>query len=85
MGNKEPLDFSKDLDRTLGTAEDAPHALNQTLPQSEASLSFAEAMSALINEALRLGYTRTEITLALGDAIGKLDQTPADAQGDRSE
>lgn len=84
MGNKESLDFSKDLDRTLGTAEDAPKDLNQALPQSEASLSFAEAMSALVNEALRLGYTRTEITLALGDAIGKLGQTTDDAQNDRS-
>lgn len=84
MGNKEPLDFSKDLDRTLGTAEDAPKASNEVLNPSEASLSLAQAMATLIKEALRLGYTRKEITLALGDAIGRLDQTKEDAQGDRS-
>lgn len=78
MGNKEPLDFSKDLDRTLGTAEDAPNAPNEALNPSEASLSLAQAMTTLIEEALRLGYTRKEITLALGDAIGRLDQTKED-------
>lgn len=72
MGNKELLDFSKDLDRTLGTAEDAPDSSKQPLNQPETSLTFAEAIQALIDDALRLSYSRKEITLVLGDAIGRL-------------
>lgn len=73
MGNKELLDFSKDLDRTLGTTENAPNSSIQHANHPEISLSFAGAVKALIDDALHLGYTRKEITLALGDAIGRLD------------
>lgn len=84
MGNKEPLDFSKELKRALGTADEAHQAVDQTFGAPQASGSFAHAITVLVEEAVRLGYTRKEITIALGDAIGRLDQDTGFADPNRT-
>lgn len=73
MGNKKAPDFARDLTRTLDIAENAPEPFDHTSRAPKSVSSFEEAMAALVDEALRMGYTHEEVTSILSDTIRAIE------------